>query len=66
MFLAWQVVICVSTVCAGLVSKKALKVVAAAWIAWTLFAVLPIYALWVGAFQLINIAITYGLMSSKK
>ena len=66
MFLAWQVVICVSTICAGLVSKKALKVVAVAWVAWTLFGVLPIYALWVGVFQLINIGITYGVMSSRK
>ena len=63
MFLGWQIAVCVSIVVAGLVSLTALRVVAIGWVVWTLIAVLPIYASWVGIFQLANIATTYGVIS---
>ena len=66
MFLAWQIFVCASIVGARMVSKKALRVVASCWLAWTLIAVLPVYALWVGVFQLANLAISYTVMSSKR
>ena len=66
MFLGWQVFVCVSIVAAGSVSKGAMKVVALCWVGWTVFAVLPIYAFWVGLFQLANVGITYSVMNSKK
>ena len=66
MFLGWQIFACGSIVAAGAVSKGALKVVAIGWIAWTVFAVLPIYPLWVGLFQLVNVGIPYGVMNSKE
>jgi hypothetical protein len=65
MFLGWQIAVCVSIVVAGLVSLTALRVVAIGWVVWTLIAVLPIYASWVGIFQLANIATTYGVISSR-
>ena len=65
-FLGWQVFVCVSIVAAGSVSKGAMKVVALCWVGWTVFAVLPIYAFWVGLFQLANVGITYSVMNSKK
>jgi hypothetical protein len=66
MFLGWQIVVCVSIVAAGSVSKGAMKVVALCWVGWTVLAVLPIYAFWVGLFQLANVVITYSVMNSKK
>ena len=66
MFLGWQIFVCVSIVAAGSVSKGAMKVVALCWVGWTLFAVLPIYAFWVGLFQLANVGVTYSVMNSKK
>jgi hypothetical protein len=66
MFLGWQIFVCVSIVAAGSVSKGAMKVVALCWVGWTVLAVLPIYAFWVGLFQLANVGITYFVMDSKK
>jgi len=66
MFLGWQIFVCVSIVASGSVSKGAMKVVALCWVGWTLFAVLPIYAFWVGLFQLANVGVTYSVMNSKK
>jgi len=66
MFLGWQIFVCVSIVAAGSVSMGAMKVVALCWVGWTVFAVLPIYAFWVGLFQLANVGITYSVMNSKK
>ena len=65
MFLTWQIFVCASIVGAGMVSKNALRVVAFCWLAWTLVAVLPVYAPWVGVFQLANLAISYTVMSSQ-
>ena len=65
MFLGWQIAVCVSIAVAGLVSLTALRVVAIGWVVWTLTAVLPVYAPWVGVFQLVNIATTYGVINSK-
>ena len=65
MFLGWQIAVCVSIAVAGFVSLTALRVVAIGWVVWTLIAVLPIYASWVGIFQLANIATTYGVINSK-
>ena len=65
MFLGWQIAVCVSIAVAGLVSLTALRVVAIGWAVWTLIAVLPIYASWVGIFQLANIATTYVVISSR-
>jgi hypothetical protein len=66
MFLGWQIFVCVSIVAAGAVSKGAMKVVALCWVGWTVLAVLPVYAFWVGLFQLANVGITYFVMDSKK
>lgn len=66
MFLGWQIFVCVSIVAAGSVSKTAMKVVALCWVGWTVFAVLPVYAYWVGLFQLANVGITYSVMNAKK
>jgi hypothetical protein len=66
MFLGWQIFVCVSIAAAGSVSKGAMKVVALCWVGWTVFAVLPIYAFWVGLLQLANVGITYSVMNSKK
>jgi hypothetical protein len=65
MFLGWQISVCVSIAVAGLVSLTALRVVTIGWVVWTLTAVLPVYAPWVGVFQLVNIATTYGVINSK-
>ena len=65
MFLGWQIAVCVSIAVAGFVSLTALRVVAIGWVVWTLIAVLPIYASWVGIFQLANIATTYGVINFK-
>jgi hypothetical protein len=65
MFLGWQIAVCVSIAVAGLVSLTALRVVVIGWVLWTLTAVLPVFAPWVGVFQLANIATTYVVISSR-
>ena len=65
MFLGWQTFVCISLIGAGVVSKKALETVSICRVAWTLFAVLPVYAPWVGIFQFVNIGDTFSVMNSK-
>lgn len=65
MFLGWQIFVCISLIGAGVVSKRALKTVSICWVAWTLFAVLPVYAPWVGVFQLVNIGVSFSVMNAK-
>jgi len=65
MFMGWQIFVCVSLVGAGFVSKRALQIVSVCWVAWTLFAVLPVYAPWVGVFQLVNIGVSFSVMKAK-
>ena len=65
MFLGWQIAVCVSIALAGMVSLNSLRVVTIGWVVWTLVAVLPVYAPWVGIFQLANIALTFGVIKSK-
>ena len=66
MFLGWQIAVFVSIALAGAVSLNSLRAVAIGWVIWTLIAVLPVYASWVGIFQLANIALTYGVVSTKR